>query len=541
MVALARFVLASLALLIIYIDPTEPDQLVEATYATLIGYVVFSGIIYWNARADRTIISPWLNNPYWLDVFWYLVLISLSSGTGSVFFFFFYFAILNAAFTDGFRCGMMVTGIATLAFTLLGYIAAISANAFELDRFLLRPISMVVLGYLISHWGGHQVRTLSRLRLLREIGLISNPRFGVDRTLSINVELLRRFFQAEKGLLIERTNEGQFTMRSCDDSHPGGGIEPVFVPAGLGESLMSLPTGVAAYCHFEKIGKEPPACRVYDLASKSFVPADPAPFQAVAEQIEAAAFVTVPLNINPTSESRLFLYSAGEFLMHPGDIEFLVQALDHFSPIVSNVSLIDSMATEAADEERQRIARDIHDSIIQPYIGLQMGIDSLLQVTGDDGNGNGVIRKRLQRLRELTESGVSDLRAYIGGLKTGRGERNLEASLRRYSARFNSATGIDVSFKVDENVHLTDRLAAEVFQIIVEGLSNIRRHTESAHATVTVTSCDRKLEVSVINNGARPSRDFQPKSISGRAAALGGTASVNVLDDSTSVVVQIPL
>jgi len=60
MVALARFVLASLALLIIYIDPTEPDQLVEATYATLIGYVVFSGIIYWNARADRTIISPWL-------------------------------------------------------------------------------------------------------------------------------------------------------------------------------------------------------------------------------------------------------------------------------------------------------------------------------------------------------------------------------------------------------------------------------------------------------------------------------------------------
>jgi len=79
LINLTRFVLALSALIIIYVDPSEPDRLVNIPYTTLALYTVYSASIYFlslkRQSAFRTIPL------YWLDVAWFLVLISLSSGT----------------------------------------------------------------------------------------------------------------------------------------------------------------------------------------------------------------------------------------------------------------------------------------------------------------------------------------------------------------------------------------------------------------------------------------------------------------------------
>src|SRR5919198_6506342 len=90
MIAAMRFVLAASGLLIIYIDPSEPDRHVALAYATLILYVVYSTVLC--ASAWRHIPRVPTTITHWVDVGWYAVLISLSSGTNSVFFFFFFFA-----------------------------------------------------------------------------------------------------------------------------------------------------------------------------------------------------------------------------------------------------------------------------------------------------------------------------------------------------------------------------------------------------------------------------------------------------------------
>src|ERR1051325_8960355 len=124
MIAAMRCVLATSALIIIYIDPSEPDRYVPLTYAVLILYTAYSGVLlYLSARPGR----PLLRIPgqaYWIDVGWYLVLISLSSGTSSIFFFFFFFSILVASFHSGFRAGLLVTAVSSLSFTTLGYLTA---------------------------------------------------------------------------------------------------------------------------------------------------------------------------------------------------------------------------------------------------------------------------------------------------------------------------------------------------------------------------------------------------------------------------------
>src|SRR5678815_2469085 len=81
LINLTRFVLALSALIIIYIDPSEPDRLVNITYTTLALYTGYSALIYFSRRRHE---PTFPNIPlYWLDIAWYVLLISLSSGTNS--------------------------------------------------------------------------------------------------------------------------------------------------------------------------------------------------------------------------------------------------------------------------------------------------------------------------------------------------------------------------------------------------------------------------------------------------------------------------
>jgi signal transduction histidine kinase len=91
---------------------------------------------------------------------------------------------------------------------------------------------------------------------------------------------------------------------------------------------------------------------------------------------------------------------------------------------------------------------------------------------------------------------------------------------------------------------LDDRLAAEIFQMIVEGLSNIRRHTQSVRAFIGLECSNNQLTLRIENDGTRGSvtKPFTPRSIAERAEALGGKARVETFGDAgTSVVVEIPL
>src|ERR1043165_4264861 len=143
LVNFTRFVLAVSGLIIIYIDPSEPDRLVNITYTALALYSVYSAGVYFTSGKRQTVFG---NIPlYWIDVAWYLVLISLSSGTNSLFFFFFFFAILVASFRSGYKAGLEVTVVSTTLFVAIAYFT--TPTPIEPNRFLLRPICLGVVKY----------------------------------------------------------------------------------------------------------------------------------------------------------------------------------------------------------------------------------------------------------------------------------------------------------------------------------------------------------------------------------------------------------
>src|ERR671938_1911456 len=75
-------------------------------------------------------------------------------------------------------------------------------------------------------------------------------------------------------------------------------------------------------------------------------------------------------------------------------------------------------------------------------------------------------------------------------------------AVQRFAKKFAEATGIAVHVQAETPLPVHDRLAAEVFQMVAEGLSNVRRHTRSAQATVTLTCGDRHLRLSIANDVA---------------------------------------
>jgi signal transduction histidine kinase len=289
---------------------------------------------------------------------------------------------------------------------------------------------------------------------------------------------------------------------------------------------------------------------VSDLPNRHNIKENYETFESIAENLDANCFLTVPVYYRKQVIGRVLIFSRRRRLFELSDIDFLLQVINQFMPIVENIRLIDHLASSAAEEERKKIARDIHDSIIQPYIGLQMGIDSVINVLEknslsheDNFKAVDIIKTRINRLRDLTEKGIVDLRAYIKNLSLGKNlEMNLLPAIKSYAQKFENATGISIQINAADNIQINDGLAAELFQIVAEGLSNVRRHTHSPSALVDIAADKDKLTLAIENVITdNVYKNFYPRSISERAKSLGGSLEIQQEDTRTIVRVEIPL
>ncbi|HEV2827294.1 MAG TPA: histidine kinase [Pyrinomonadaceae bacterium] len=546
MISAMRVILACSALLVTVIDPSEPDELVFPTYLALTGYVIYSGVIYILAiRHSRMLPGKIL---HWLDIAWYLALIAVSSGTNSIFFFFFFFAMLVASFGWGFSEGLRVTLVSAVLFTIVGYATGPDHPELQLDRLLLRPIQLLVLGYMIAFWGRIQSSLKARLGLLKEVSLVSNPRFGVERTVRSVLESLRSSYGAETCLLIlpksqsgqpirlyGSSSEGTYNLYRVDPNTEDPPNAPSEITEEVARSFLpASPTQAIIYRR-----KKPAETLMYDTKSGGSTKVDSRTLPFV-NAFEGKSCFSVPVYYRGQPVGRLFIVG-GPYRFNYADIDFVLQVMEQVTGVLENIRLVDSLASDAAGQERRKIAQDIHDSVIQPYIGLQFGLTSVKQKlqNGEDALTN------VEELLKLTTGEIEDLRSYVGGLRRGESPRDIFLpAVRRFAAKFSEATGLNVEIRGRDDLPVYDRLAAELFQMIEEGLSNVRRHSTSTYAKLEIAINDGHLEMQLRNERLKRlgEASFTPRSIADRAAALGGRTVVYTdKNHDTVVAVQIPL
>jgi signal transduction histidine kinase len=484
---------------------------------------------------------------HWLDLFLYLLLIALSHGTNSVFFYFFFFSIIVASFGWGLTEGLKLTLAAAVLFTIVGYLTA--GSAFELNRLLLRPIQLLVFGYMISRWGGYKSELRNRLKLLKEMTIFSNPRFGIDRTIKSMLESLRAFYDADACLLIIPGKENDGKLYQLYRVGRGSSLPGTF-PREIDREVVSL--FLLPDANHAVIYRRNAQALQFDIKTREMSAKDPLD-DRVASVLETSGYLSVPIYYQNQPRGRLYVIG-GPHQFDNSDLDFVVQLMDHVGPVMENIRLVDNLASDAADRERRRLARDIHDSVIQPYLGLQFGVAAVRQKLKD---GNTSVLDDVNELLELTNHELAELRRYVGGLRAGEERHDvLLPAIERFAARFSSVTGINVEVKAQSKIEVNDRLAAELFQMVTEGLSNVRRHALTSDARVEMFYKNSSIVLQIKNRRSRTSgnlargddadRDgnisFNPYSISERAALLGGETEVSVDEDNYTVVsVTIPI
>lgn len=555
-VSALRLALGAASLAAVAIDPPDPARYVAALYTVLGAYVVFGVVVYAAGVASDAFRRASYAYVHWADVAWYLPMVALSGGSNSLFFVLFFFPILVAAFRSGFAAGMATAVVSSLLFSLVSLGAARIGAGFELNRLLLRPVYLLVLGYVISARGGFERLLQQRLALLKEIGRLSNPRLGTDRTIGVSLERLRAFYDADDCLLLS-TDAGEPRLRRAtrDDAERARREDPL--PEELARRLLAVPSEHAIVCGGPRRLIWSGSDHQYDVARGVPVPVDRAVVEDLASWFAPASFITVPLLGRGRVIGRLYVACARE-RMRLADVEFLLQVVDCLLPLLENIRLVDRLAASAAEEERRKIARDVHDSIIQPYIGLQIGLTALAQqvagraATVDSRDAGAALRatsEGVERLLAVTHSGIEDLRRFVARLKgeVPPGPGYVEI-VRAFGRRFTELTGITVEVEIDatavEAFEGNDRLAAEVFQLLAEALSNVRRHSEARRTQVRVTEEEGTLVLVVENDGTpRGLVDpFRPRSITDRVESLQGWARVTLLPDGvTCVTASIPL
>jgi signal transduction histidine kinase len=543
--AASRCVLSSAILLLLVFDPQAQSRLSEATYLILGLYVIYSVLLYAATRWWHSIVPAGVEP--WLDVGWAVVLTAMSGEASGVFVEFSFFAILIAAFQWGLAPGFRITLVAAILLLSVGVALGYAAADFSFQHVLTGPASLVVLGYITASFGGQELRLKRRLALLKDVTRLSNPRFGVDRTLRMLLERVRLFYDAKACLLLMPDQDrAAYQFWRADRQAPERAVSPEVLPGDLAHLLLAWPEHQAVlYGGGHWVWPEWPrkaGAEAVDFRSGTRLAADAKLGDAVAAMLDATAFITVPLSSPYVAGGRLYLTAARRGAFDASDMDFLVQVLAHTMPVLHNIILVDQLASDAADAERQRIALDFHDEVIQPYIGLQMGLEA---VRNKLGWGAVDVTHDIERLLQLTRDEIVQLRHMIHGLKTG-GERidGLVPAIRRFACKFSAATGIQVQIEASGTPHLNDRLSAEVFHIVTEGLNNIRRHTQAATATISLAHKDGYLIVSIRNDGVdgKTFRLFSPRSITERTTALGGRVHVERQGQThAAVITEIPL
>lgn len=544
MVAALRLLLAVSALVVIRLDPAEPDRFVGLTYSLLAGYSLYSAGAVAMAFGRGGAPSWLFDRTHWIDVGWFTALVAVSSGTNSLFFSGYLFATLVASVRFGAVSGLRVAAASAVLVSATSYATHLwyGQGDLQVHRLLLRPVFLGVLGFLMASRGGLEITLKRRMSLLHEVSRLSNPRFGVDRTIGQVLRRVRAFYDADRCVLLARDpGRSDLGLRTCDKARCEREVAVFAPPRAVVDALLALPPSASAHYRQRRQGWWPPRIRLWEpgLGRRRGLAGEAC--EAAATLLDADAFVTVPVRRHGEFVGRLFVAGGRGTRFRDSDTRFLEQMLEQVMPMVEHVWLLDRLASSAAILERQRLAGDLHDSVVQGLVGAGMALHALAR-RSESGEA---VHAEIRQLADLVDRQIDDTRAIITGLKEGGNSRGaFEVALRQLAETFAGATGIAVRLDLPPRLDIPDRLAAEAFQIVNEALSNVRRHTAARSAEITARLDDETLVLRAANPGqvrdAVPA--FVPRSIRDRAASLGGDVEVLAAEDGSTVVdVRIPL
>ena len=205
------------------------------------------------------------------------------------------------------------------------------------------------------------------------------------------------------------------------------------------------------------------------------------------------------------------------------------------------------------DEERRRIARDLHDSTGQDLVALATTLSQLHASIPSSGRK---LRKITSQCQALADRCVREVRTLSYVLHPPMlDEAGLEDALRHYAAGFGERTGIEVELEISPRFgRMTPEAELALFRVVQESLTNIQRHSGSLQAKIRMNRAPRKITLEVSDKGSGIPRNLRRRdrelhfslgvgipSMHERVKLIGGQLDIESSSSGTTVRVTIPV
>ena len=516
LISFARVAVGVWSILIAQVDPPDPPEWAPYALLLLAAYTGWAAVVY-----NVVLLKPasfLVRSSHWADVLWITVLVAISNGSQSVYFFLFVFAIMVAGFSRGIIEGMAVTFASTVSFGIIVWVFWHATPDFDVNRSLMRPMYLLVFGTMTSLWGERELALRRRLHFLRDVSRKWNPQLGHDRATNASLHRLREFFHAGKALLVLQ-HPGETAWHTFLDADEGreAGHHSQEIDAGLAGMLLAIPDEAQIAYSRDRGSPHAAAC------------------ERIANFLDTDRFTTVPYRQRDGTTGRLFITDRRRYT--PDDLDFLAQCADAIAQVVENTRMGEDLVAKAAQKERMHLSLGLHDTTVQPYVGLKLALEALRREAGDTNP----LSSRIGQLVDMAETTIRDLRGFATELRAdvSMSPEALVKTVRHHAERMERFYGVRVDVDMPEGLYLGPYVAGELYCIIAEAFSNIMRHTQSRSAFVRLARREEGVILSVGNAVDKPAKPFVPRSITERARAIGATCNVET-GPYTVVNVEVP-
>lgn len=232
---------------------------------------------------------------------------------------------------------------------------------------------------------------------------------------------------------------------------------------------------------------------------------------------------------------------------------FLKGNLEYVSGHISDMNAKRNLAAQvikAQEEERRRVARDIHDGPAQTLANIVIQTEICERLLDRDLNE---AKKELRELKQIVRSSLQELRKIIFNLRpSSLDDLGLQAVTKRFCEEFQDNTGIKTEFRFFGDIRrLSSDIEITLFRVIQEALTNVRKHSRAKNCIVKLEFGNEKTNLVVADdgigfdasekNGKSNERHFGIMTIKERIALINGSINIeSTPGQGTKIFVSVP-
>jgi len=259
--------------------------------------------------------------------------------------------------------------------------------------------------------------------------------------------------------------------------------------------------------------------------------------------------VSAPI-IGEVVKGRLFVADPRERSLLAAEIVALL-----FERTLEYTASLRFSTRDAVREERIRVARDLHDGLLQSFTGIVLQLETLhAMIEGHPDEA----RRLITDIEGVLMADQRELRAYVEQLRPRRRidvPFDFQARMHELKTRFETQWGVGVTFELRTEIDplVAKSLGPETFRIIQEAVTNSAKHGSASHVQVTVSSGDNRMVIEVSDDGSgfpfhgrmtlasiRES-GIGPAMLAERVAALNGELAVESSGSGAKLEISVPL